>query len=48
MEVRINKDTFLDGVQKVQGVVEAKGSHESLLLKSEIYKNFYEKQLKKN
>ena len=31
-----------------KGVVEAKGSHESLLLKSEIYKNFYEKQLKKN
>ena len=31
-----------------KGAVEAKGSHESLLLKSEIYKNFYEKQLKKN
>ena len=26
MEVRIDKDTFLDGVQKVQGVVEAKGA----------------------
>ena len=26
MEVRIDKDTFLNGVQKVQGVVEAKGT----------------------
>jgi len=26
MEVRIDKDTFLDGVQKVQGVVETKGA----------------------
>lgn len=26
MEVRIDKDTFLDGVQKVQGVAEAKGA----------------------
>ena len=26
MEVRIDKDTFLNGVQKVQGIVEAKGA----------------------
>ena len=26
MEVRIDRDTFLDGVQKVQGIAETKGA----------------------
>jgi subfamily B ATP-binding cassette protein MsbA len=31
-----------------EGKIVTNGSHEELLLNSEIYKNFYEKQLKKS
>ena len=41
--LNVNKIFVIDG-----GLVAASGNHESLLASSEIYKNFYEKQIKNN